>query len=286
MDRHPESPFGSGQQPVGLVGEFNSSLEPGTFLLLGAGGKLGAPLASAIVASGASVVVADTFATTGPIAHGFQHPRCSSVYVDVRSNDSIRSVLAPLSATLAGVVYLPRLKLRTSWGRTSLEDLLDDFAVSAAGFVLLSQALTGILDFDRGVRQVSVVAFSSVLARHVSRAEGISYHLAKAALEHAVRFAAVELGQLCIRVNAVAPGWVDSTASNALALPPEMRAALQSAQAMPNLATHADVINSTLFLLSKASRGITGQILATDGGLGLREPMHSALMAIREFEAK
>jgi len=246
--------------------------------ILGSGSRLGTSLAVELLKQGYSVVLADI----KPGAFVVNDGAVTSVQLDVTDESSMADVFSNLPGPLAGCVYLPRVRRRTPWGATSLDDLIADFSVSAGGFVLVAQALTRAAEQGLVAKSVSVVAYSSVLAHFVSPAEGVSYHLAKAALEHAVRYASVELGTLGIRVNAISPGWVSRGSEFESQLPAAVFPALRSTQALPGMAREEDLVNMTMFLLSSASSGVTGQILSLDGGLGLREPVSAAMHAIND----
>ena len=114
----------------------------------------------------------------------------------------------------------------------------------------------------------SIVAVSSIdSTRPVA---GLAHYCAsKAGLESLVRVAALELAP--IRVNSVAPGVVAT---------PLMASTLERTGVRDDFLRHiplgrigepADVAESVAFLLSDAARYVTGQTLAVDGGMGLRE---------------
>jgi NAD(P)-dependent dehydrogenase (short-subunit alcohol dehydrogenase family) len=93
----------------------------------------------------------------------------------------------------------------------------------------------------------------------------------RAGVHHLVRLAAVELGPLGVRVNAVAPG---------LTLTPRMRTYLndeklaEAAARYPlrRAAEPSDVAGGVLFLASRLGSYVTGQVLVVDGGLSVQSP--------------
>ncbi|MER7922336.1 glucose 1-dehydrogenase [Streptomyces sp. NPDC096057] len=104
------------------------------------------------------------------------------------------------------------------------------------------------------------------IAAYVVRAGSSAYSASKAALDHLTRFQAVELGPRGVRVNAVAPGMVDTDMlSSITATTEQLRAAAESIP-LRRVGTPGDIADAALFLLSDASRWITGHTLVVDGG--------------------
>ena len=112
----------------------------------------------------------------------------------------------------------------------------------------------------------SVVLLSSVAA--ISGESGISvYSATKAAVSGLARSLAVELAPEKIRVNALAPGFVETEMSDRLknSLTPEQYQAIADKHPL-GIGAVQDVANCIAFLLSEAARWITGTTLVADGG--------------------
>ncbi len=117
----------------------------------------------------------------------------------------------------------------------------------------------------------SIVLCSSPTATTVTDKQSAEYHMAKASLEQQVRFYAVKLGPLNIRVNAISPClyYKDKPSS----LPSTVNNRLEHlAKSIPllRIAKAKEVANVVEFLLSNKSSYLTGQIIQVDGGLNLR----------------
>lgn len=97
----------------------------------------------------------------------------------------------------------------------------------------------------------------------------LDYGTAKAALVGFTRQLAAECGPFGVRVNAVAPGLVHPTSGSA-ATRAEFRDALAAATPLGRLATPDDVAGPVLFLASRWSGFMTGQLLLVDGGRVMR----------------
>ncbi|OZM76931.1 oxidoreductase [Pseudonocardia sp. MH-G8] len=110
-----------------------------------------------------------------------------------------------------------------------------------------------------------IVNMASVAAVRVRRGRA-AYCSSKAAVQHLTECLAVELGDAGIRVNAIAPGFVDTEMTRWVQDDP---AALQKAlDTVPlhRLGSPEEIVGPLLFLLSDSARYVTGHTLAVDGG--------------------
>ena len=141
---------------------------------------------------------------------------------------------------------------------------LYDLHVTA--FFMLSQAVCSRRNADK--TGVSVVAVSSILAK--TGKEGAStYGSAKGALLSAVKSLAVEYAPKLIRFNCVCPGWVETPMLESIKkLQPDQNSFDKDVTHKHplGLGKPIDVASAVCFLLSEASRWITGTNLVLDGG--------------------
>lgn len=112
----------------------------------------------------------------------------------------------------------------------------------------------------------AIVNFSSI-SYIMGNAGYPIYTTSNAGITGMTRSLARELGPQNIRVNALAPGWVLTQKQLDMWATPEDLAAHLERQCLKEHLTPEDMIAPTLFLASNASRAMTGQCMAVDGGV-------------------
>ncbi|MEM6656881.1 MAG: SDR family oxidoreductase, partial [Pseudomonadota bacterium] len=112
----------------------------------------------------------------------------------------------------------------------------------------------------------SIINFSSI-SYMMGNAGYPVYTTSNAGITGMTRSLARELGPKGIRVNALAPGWVLTQKQLDKWATPEDLAAHLDRQCLKEHLTPEDMIVPTLFLASQASRAMTGQCMAVDGGV-------------------
>lgn len=110
----------------------------------------------------------------------------------------------------------------------------------------------------------SIVNLSSIIGR-VGNAGQIAYAASKAAVIGVTYSAAKELAPCGVRVNAVAPGFIDTDMTRAL--PTQVFSDRASSIAMGRIGNPADVAKVIGFLASDDSSYVTGQVIGVDGGM-------------------
>jgi NAD(P)-dependent dehydrogenase (short-subunit alcohol dehydrogenase family) len=142
---------------------------------------------------------------------------------------------------------------------TTVESFDQMFAVNVRAPFFLVQQLLPILG-----KGSSVVLLSS-LAAHASVGTLSAYAATKGAIDTLVKHFAAALGERGVRVNAVAPGVVDTDMSK-FARTDAGRDYTLGMQALKRIAQPDDVADAVAFLASDAARWITGDTLRVDGG--------------------
>jgi NAD(P)-dependent dehydrogenase (short-subunit alcohol dehydrogenase family) len=131
-------------------------------------------------------------------------------------------------------------------------------------FVACQVALGALLANEDGGTIVNVCSLQGVQAAPQLAA----YGAAKAGVAHLTRTLALEYAHRGIRVNAVAPSFVETPASAAM-VSPERRDASLRAIPLGRISQPADIAGTVLAFASDLTRFVTGQLVIADGGLSL-----------------
>jgi NAD(P)-dependent dehydrogenase (short-subunit alcohol dehydrogenase family) len=111
----------------------------------------------------------------------------------------------------------------------------------------------------------SIVLFSSIRSLVVEPGQGV-YAATKAGIVQMVRTAAAEFGPRGVRVNAVAPGVVDTPLTEPIKANPDWYKAYAAKSVFGRWSQPSEVAEPTLFLASDAASYVTGTVLFVDGG--------------------
>lgn len=144
---------------------------------------------------------------------------------------------------------------------TTLEEWNRVMAVNLTGPFLTSQAAAALMAESGGGAIVNIASISGLRASTLR----VAYGTSKAGLAHLTKQQAAELASLGIRVNAVAPGPVDTAMAKAVHSA-EIRADYRDAIPLARYGLEEELAQAILFLCSDKASYITGQVLAVDGG--------------------
>ncbi len=119
-----------------------------------------------------------------------------------------------------------------------------------------------------GGTRASLINVSSVSGLGHMRT-GMAYGSSKAALNQATRNLAVEWARDLIRVNAIAPWYIDTPLARQVLKDDDYRKEVLSATPMDRIGDPEEVASLAPFLAMDASSYITGQVIAVDGGFSI-----------------
>ena len=248
-----------------------TTLQNKTALVTGASRGIGRATALALARAGAHVLVhyghSAQEAASVVAAIQAENGRANAVSADLGTPDGaallaeqVRSIVGDRLDVLvlnAGISKSARIADYT------VEDFDNLFATNVRGPFFLVQQLVPVLGEGS-----SIVVISSATARTVAGKPGlgnpsvIAYASTKGAIETLVKHWAVILGPGGIRVNAIAPGVIDTDMSNFTKTEAGRAVALE----MQRIGKPEDIADVVAFLASDAARWITGASIPVDGG--------------------
>ena len=236
-----------------------------TALVTGAARGIGLATTKALLAAGWRVAMLDR---DEPVlrAEAARLDNVLAVIADVSDPDQVaraKAEVAEAFGTLDGLVNNAGVADFGPIGETTFDRWRTVMATNLDGPFLMTQRFGNMLAADGGGAVVNVTSISGLRASTLR----VAYGTSKAALAHLTLQQAAELGERGIRVNAVAPGPVDTKLALAVHTP-DIRAAYHDALPLNRYGQEHEIASVIAFLLSDAASYVTGQILAADGGFG------------------
>lgn len=240
-------------------------------IVTGAGRGLGAATALAFAEAGADVViaartksqldeVAEQIAATGRRAHvvvaDLAHPESTAelAATAVEAFGKLDIVVNNVGGTMPAPLM-----------NTSAKDLRDAFTFNVStAHALTCAAVPLMLEHSGGG---SIINITSTVGRLAGRGFA-AYGTAKAALAHYTRLSALDLCPR-IRVNAIAPGSILTSALDIVTSNDALRDPMEKATPLRRLGDPADIAAAAVYLSSPAGSYLTGKVLEVDGGLNM-----------------
>lgn len=238
-------------------------------VVTGAGRGLGAAMAVAFAEAGADVVIAARTRTqledvarqveavgrkahivVADLAHPEDTAKLATAAVDAFGKLDI--VVNNVGGTMPNALL-----------STSTKDLRDAFTFNVTtAHALTTAAVPLMLEHSGGG---SIINITSTMGRVAGRGFA-AYGTAKAALAHYTRLSALDLAPR-IRVNAIAPGSILTSALDVVASNDELREPMEQATPLKRLGDPLDIAAAAVYLASPAGSYLTGKTLEVDGGI-------------------
>jgi 3-oxoacyl-[acyl-carrier protein] reductase len=251
--------------------QFDARFKDKVAIVTGAARGIGQAYAQALGREGAAVVVADINAEAGDgvakqiVADGGV---AIHVPVDVSDPDSAKAMADRTVAEFGGIDYL--VNNAAIYGGMKLDLLLTvpwDYYKR-----FMSVNLDGALLCTRAVYRKMAKRGGGAIVNQSSTAAWVYsnfYGLAKVGINGLTQQLSRELGGMNIRINAIAPGPIDTEATKTVT-PGEIVADMVKQIPLSRMGTPEDLVGMCLFLLSDQASWITGQIFNVDGGQIIR----------------
>ena len=235
-------------------------------LVTGGGTGLGLAMAQCFVAAGARVTLVGR--RLEPLQTACQEFGANAAYLTADITDAARvatliaeaeSKNGPLTTLVnnAGVHLKKPAAVTTD---AEFQSVIQTHLFAA--FSLSREAAKGMLERGRGS-----ILFTASMTSFIGMAQVVAYSAAKSAYLGVVRALAAEWSANGVRVNAIAPGWIQSEMlEKALAGDPARRAKIISRTPMGRMGEPQDIGWAAVYLCSPAAKFLTGVVLPVDGG--------------------
>jgi NAD(P)-dependent dehydrogenase (short-subunit alcohol dehydrogenase family) len=229
-------------------------------LVIGAGG-IGHEVALALAAHGAEVICADKNPATAEQAATDIGDTATALELDITDATALSAAAADLGPVDV-VVLTAAMNVRKRMLDYTAEEFDRVVRLNLTGtFNVLRTFGAGMVERGRG----SIIVFSSIRAQVVEPGQSV-YAATKAGAVQLVKTAAAEFGPAGVRVNAVAPGVVETPLTDQIKANPAWYDAYAGKGALGRWSQPRELAGAVVFLASDAASFVTGSTLLVDGG--------------------
>jgi gluconate 5-dehydrogenase len=257
----PLASIAAGADPFRLEGE--------VALISGGGTGLGLAIGRCMVSAGAKVILAGRRAAVLKEAAAALGPEAGFVVCDVTRFKDAPRVVSRVEALFGPITILVN-NAGNHLKKPALETSEDDFLGVLKTHVLGSHALTrAVLPNMLGLSHGSIIFIAS-MASLFGIPNVVAYSAAKSAYLGMVRVLANEMSPRGVRVNAIAPGWIETDmVRQSMAGDPVRRQRVLSRTPMGRFGETNDIGTAAVYLCSPAAKFVTGVVLPVDGGASI-----------------
>lgn len=235
-------------------------------LITGGSRGLGFAIAKAFIAHGANVIITGRNRAHMEKACSMLGEKCRGLIFDLKDLSGIPAFVATIEKEYGAVDILVN-----NAGIHLKKDALDVSDEAYEEVIRINQQAVFAMSRECAkkmmTRKKGVILMISSMASQYGIPKVIAYTAAKSAVEGMTRGLTVELSPAGIRVNCIAPGFIETDmSSKALNGDKERKARVLSRTPMGRLGTPGDIALAAVYLASDAAGYITGIVLPVDGG--------------------
>ena len=238
-------------------------------LITGGGTGIGLAVAKAMHAAGARVVLVGR--REPQLAEAVREIGKGAIYIvhDITEFEKTPTLIERITREHGPITCLVNnagMHLKKPAIETTPEEFQQVLGTHIFGAHALSCAVTpGMIERKHGS-----IIFMASMASLFGIPLVVAYAAAKSAMIGMIRTMATELSQHGVRVNAIAPGWIDTAMSRkAFAGDPNRKTKIISRTPMARLGEPEDIGWAAVYLTSRAAKFVTGSILPVDGGVAM-----------------
>jgi NAD(P)-dependent dehydrogenase (short-subunit alcohol dehydrogenase family) len=245
------------------------SLEREVALITGGGTGIGLAIARAMTSAGARVVLVGRREAELVAACAELGPRASPIVHDVTHLDKAAALVERVAAEAGPITCLVN-NAGIHVKKPAVDTTPEEFELVMRTHVFAAHALTRAVAPGMIARKSGNILFTASMASLFGIPLVIAYTAAKAAYAGMVKGYSTEFSPHGVRVNAIAPGWIETEMSRkALAGDPVRRDKILGRTPMGKLGKPADIGWAAVYLASPAAEFVTGVILPVDGGISV-----------------
>jgi NAD(P)-dependent dehydrogenase (short-subunit alcohol dehydrogenase family) len=240
------------------------SLNGKTAAIIGAGSGIGEAIALGAARQGAAVACLDSHDSAARLVAAKAGGGMAAT-VDIRDAQAVVDAFEAIvraRGRLDIVVCTPSINVRKPILQYSPEEFDRVVAVNLKGSFNVLQAAGRIMTAQKAG---SIIIFSSIRSQVVEPGQSV-YAMTKAGIVQLVRAGAAEFGPAGVRVNAVAPGVVETPLTAPIKANAGWYEAYANKSVFKRWARAEEMVGPTLFLASDAASYVTGTVLFADGG--------------------